>query len=157
VIKLKAFNLQHGSKLERKFELCWLASTGPKLEKEYRFHPERKWRFDFAHLESWTAIELEGGVWSHGAHSRGKGFTEDCEKYNAAQALGWRVYRYTTDMITTKTVGELVALILTREYYDVGRRRRPQVVRDIRKGISLAVSAQAGAGTDLANRTGHNV
>jgi hypothetical protein len=157
VIKLKAFHLQHGSPLERKFELCWLASTGPKLEKEYRFHPDRKWRFDFAHVESWTAIELEGGVWSHGAHSRGRGFTEDCEKYNAAQMLGWRVYRYTVDMITTKSIGELVALILTRDYYGVQRRRRPSSVCYNHKGISLDVSAQAGAGTDLANRTGHNV
>jgi len=68
-------------------------------EKEYRFHDERKWRFDFAWPKYMIAFEAEGGTWIDGAHTRGKHFEEDCEKYNAAGVLGWRVYRFTTDMI----------------------------------------------------------
>ena len=87
------------SELEREFETLWIQIDGPPLQPEYRFHPTRKWRFDFAHVETMICIELEGGVWSGGRHVRGQGFISDCEKYNAAQLLGWRVFRFTTDML----------------------------------------------------------
>lgn len=87
------------SDLERHFETLWQISGGPDLEAEYRFHPQRKWRFDFAHPETMTAIELEGGVWSGGRHTTGKGFVGDCKKYNAATLLGWRVFRLTRKML----------------------------------------------------------
>ncbi len=66
---------------------------------EYRFHPTRRWRFDFAIPYLRIAIEAEGGVWSGGRHVRGSGFTLDCEKYNAATVLGWRVLRYPASAI----------------------------------------------------------
>jgi very-short-patch-repair endonuclease len=66
---------------------------------ELRFHPERMWRFDFAFEEQKIAIELEGGIWNNGAHTRGSHFNSDCEKYNEATILGWKVLRYTTDTI----------------------------------------------------------
>lgn len=65
-------------------------------EKEYRFHSERKWRFDYAIPDLKIGIEYEGGVWQRGRHTRGKGFTNDCEKYNQAQIEGWVVLRYTS-------------------------------------------------------------
>lgn len=61
---------------------------------EYKFHPVRKWRFDFAYPERKIAIECEGAVWTQGRHTRGGGYQKDCEKYNAATILGWRVLRY---------------------------------------------------------------
>jgi very-short-patch-repair endonuclease len=67
--------------------------------REYRFHKERKWRFDFVLPKSRIAIEIEGGIWKRGAHTRGKGFEEDAEKYNAAAKLGFLVLRYSTDMV----------------------------------------------------------
>ena len=66
---------------------------------EHRFHDTRKWRFDFAWPDVNTAVEVEGGTWSGGRHTRGAGFANDCEKYNEATRLGWRVYRFTSDMI----------------------------------------------------------
>lgn len=66
---------------------------------EYRFHPERKWRFDFAYIKQKIAIEIEGAVWSRGRHTRGTGFIADCEKYNDAAKRGWRVLRYTSNTI----------------------------------------------------------
>jgi len=71
-------------------------------ETEYRFHPTRKWRFDYAIPDSRIAIEYEGGVWSRGRHSRGKGYISDCDKYNAATVLGWRVLRYTIDHLNKR-------------------------------------------------------
>lgn len=62
--------------------------------REHKFHPIRKWRFDFAIPQYLIAIECEGGVWSGGRHTRGLGYSKDCEKYNNATLLGWRVLRY---------------------------------------------------------------
>ena len=72
---------------------------GPKPIREFVFAPPRKWRFDFAYPEKKIAIEIEGGIWSAGRHTRGKGFESDCEKYNTATLLGWRVYRFTGEMV----------------------------------------------------------
>lgn len=62
---------------------------------EYRFAPPRRWRFDFAWPDHRLAVELEGGVWTGGRHTRASGYIADCDKYNAAVLAGWRVLRYT--------------------------------------------------------------
>ena len=68
---------------------------------EYQFTATRKWRFDRAWPEQRVAVELEGGVWSNGRHTRPAGYEADCQKYNAATALGWRVFRFTGRMLDT--------------------------------------------------------
>ena len=68
-------------------------------EREFVFHPTRRWRFDFAWPSLYIAAECEGGVWSGGRHTTPSGFTDDCEKYNAAAVLGWRVLRFPSKMI----------------------------------------------------------
>lgn len=65
----------------------------PEMKREYEFHPDRKWRFDFADPKIKLAVEVEGGVYSRGRHTRGSGFIQDCAKYNEAALLGWRVLR----------------------------------------------------------------
>jgi hypothetical protein len=45
------------------------------------------------------AVEVEGGSWVGGRHVRAKGFAADCEKYNAAVLLGWRILRFSPAMI----------------------------------------------------------
>ncbi len=62
---------------------------------EYKFHPTRKWRFDFAIPLKMIAIEIEGGTFSNGRHSRPLGMQADMEKYNQAALSGWKVLRYT--------------------------------------------------------------
>lgn len=62
---------------------------------EFRFHSERRWRFDYANPKHMIAIETEGGAYSFGRHTRGTGFIKDMEKYNSATVIGWRVLRYT--------------------------------------------------------------
>lgn len=77
---------------------------------EYRFHPTRKWRLDYAWPEGNTtepigstyfpsvtplALEVEGAVWVQGRHTRGSGFLKDMEKYNELAARGWRLLRVT--------------------------------------------------------------
>lgn len=80
----------------------------PAPHREFVFHPERKWRFDFAWPIRHIAVEVEGGTFSTGRHSRGRGFEEDCVKYAEAVILGWRVIRVTTDMVDD---GRAIALI----------------------------------------------
>lgn len=67
---------------------------------EFRFHPERKWRFDFAWPDKRIAVEIEGGTFTRGRHVRPLGYECDCEKYNEAALRGWKVLRFTTRQIT---------------------------------------------------------
>lgn len=64
--------------------------------REYRFAPPRRYRFDFCFPELKLAVEVEGGVWSGGRHTRASGFIEDCNKYNLAAVMGYRVLRFPT-------------------------------------------------------------
>lgn len=84
------------------------AANLPLPEREYKFHPVRKWRFDFAWADRRIAVEVEGAVWTGGRHTRGSGFTSDCEKYNQAALLGWRVFRFPTGAISS---GEAISFI----------------------------------------------
>jgi very-short-patch-repair endonuclease len=85
----------------------FIKKSGMHYKKDYRFHPTRKWRFDFAFLDIKIAVEIEGGTYINGRHTRGKGYRNDCEKYNAAAVLGWTVLRYTTDMINDNVLWPL--------------------------------------------------
>jgi very-short-patch-repair endonuclease len=87
--------------------------NGPALEREFRFHPTRKWRSDFAHLPSRTLIEIEGGIWVRGRHTSPKGFAADAEKYLEAALAGWRVIRLVDDQIKTPVIERIVAFCKT--------------------------------------------
>ena len=80
--------------------------------KEFRFHPTRRWRFDYAIPSHKIALEVEGGVFIGGRHTRSKGFLGDMEKYNEAARLGWTVVRVIpAELYTRKTVQLLRDLI----------------------------------------------
>ena len=99
------------SRLESRFDLLWRALGGPELEKEFRFHPVRKWRADFAHLASRTLIEIAGGIYVNGRHNRGAGFAADLEKYLEAALAGWRVVRLGPNEPTAESIGRLTCLL----------------------------------------------
>ena len=75
---------------------------------EYRFHPTRRWRFDFARPDIRLAIEIDGGVWSGGRHSGGAGQIKDMEKGNAAVALGWQILHFTPQQAKNNEAYRLV-------------------------------------------------
>lgn len=83
--------------------LCKLAGI-PVPVPEYRFHPTRRWRFDFAWPADKIALEVEGGAFTRGRHTRGAGYLKDMEKYNAAVIAGWRVFRVTPSDILTQGI-----------------------------------------------------
>lgn len=74
---------------------AWSLATGIPVTREHRFHPERKWRFDFALVDHKIAIEYEGIMAGKSRHTTISGYTGDTEKYNAAAELGWTVLRFT--------------------------------------------------------------
>ena len=100
------------SKAEESLALQIRAVKLPEPVREHRFHKVRRWRFDFAYPAYMLAIEVEGGVWSGGRHTRGAGFTKDCEKYNTALMEGWRVYRCTPQMVAAGTVVRDIEIML---------------------------------------------
>ena len=84
--------------------LCRIFGT-PMPEREFRFRPSRRWRFDFAWPEGKVAVEIEGGVYIDGRHTRGKGYERDLEKYNAAVTDGWKVFRFTLGTLKRNPIG----------------------------------------------------
>jgi len=98
--------------LKHKFEALWQRLNGPELETEYRFHPVRRWKADYRRGN--VLIELEGGIYSGGRHNRATGYRGDCEKYNAATAMGYRVFRLATGMVTPEHVQPIIDYIRNR-------------------------------------------
>lgn len=71
------------------FKSCGLLAP----ETEFRFHPERKWRFDFAWPEKKIALEVDGGIWIGGGHNRGAQIKKTWEKENEAHCMGWHILK----------------------------------------------------------------
>jgi len=81
-----------------------LAELELAFEREFKFHPDRRWRADYrlcGVLKDGQEIlvEIEGGVYTQGRHTRGKGYEADMRKYNSCQALGFRLFRFSTNMV----------------------------------------------------------
>lgn len=101
----------------------------PTPRHEYRFDPERRWKFDVAYPEEKLAIEIEGGFFGIGkkcptcgrrkvaGHSSIQRLLGDTEKYNAAALAGWRVLRFSTVAVEN---GDAVRT-LARYFADIER------------------------------------
>jgi very-short-patch-repair endonuclease len=86
--------LRQERRKQRFIESC--KDAGLDVVPEYKFHETRKWRIDF-YFESGqkkVALEIEGGVWSGGRHTRGSGFQKDMEKYNEMTKHGILLLRF---------------------------------------------------------------
>lgn len=109
------------------------------IEREYRFYPKRKFRFDAAIIDYKIAIEFEGNIYpvecknckgkgcrscnfsskSIGRHNRGKGYSKDLEKYNLATLNGWRILRYCTEDLNKKNWEYYAANQIISLYYNI--------------------------------------
>mgnify|MGYP003349742837 FL=1 len=111
--------------------------------RNFVFDVKRLWEFDFAWPERRLAVELQGGQWTFGRHTRGgHEYRDELAKHRAAAIQGWLVLCYTTDDITGKTKG-IPALVETAAVY----RSRPTIGPD---GILPHVVAWEAAGRALA-------
>jgi len=90
------------SELEAEFEFQLKASGIGGYVHEFRFHPTRKWRIDFAWPSAKIGVEING--FGHHKLSR---YTGDVEKGNEAVLLGWRLLH-----VTTAAVHDLSGLAL---------------------------------------------
>lgn len=88
LLPAKAKVPQQKSELEEEFAIQIKLAKLPEPKREYRFS-KRRWRFDFAWVPQCVAVELVGGTYTQGRHTRGKGYAADREKANEAQLLGW--------------------------------------------------------------------
>ncbi len=95
--------------------MAFFKSVGlPTPTLEHRFHTTRKWRFDVAWPAHKVALEVEGGVWTRGRHSRGAGMVGDMEKYNAAVLDGWRVLRCVPRDVCMSETAEMLLKIIVK-------------------------------------------
>jgi len=81
-------------------DLAWYIERAdmPQPEREYRFAPPRRFRFDFAWpCNGKLALEVDGGRWLPGGGRHAS--DNDYEKLNIAAMRGWRVLRVTSDMV----------------------------------------------------------
>ena len=109
---------QRSNSLQIKDVFTTICKTDLKVEcvKEHKFHPKRKWRFDYAIPEHRIALEVEGGVWTGGRHIRAQGFLGDMEKYNTATLMGWRVFRTTPDDLYKMATINLLRQAINGDY-----------------------------------------
>jgi very-short-patch-repair endonuclease len=105
---------------EAKFLLMCRARKLPVPVPEYRFHPVRKFRLDWAWPEHRVGLEVDGGVWSGGAHGRGTGITRDQEKTNLAAGEGWRILRCVPSKLATMDTLDHIARALRWRTTEVG-------------------------------------
>ncbi len=107
------------SNAERQWETWWamLFPDLPEGAYDQRFSQDRQFRFDFSWPDVKVAVEIEGGEYSRGRHTRAAGYQTDCEKYNLAADPGWVVYRYTPTMLQrdpANQMGQVAAVIRRR-------------------------------------------
>lgn len=96
------------------FSVYCVQSGLPEPEREKRFHPVRRWRIDYYFERDGrrVALEVEGGAWTQGRHTRGAGFIADMDKYNAITAAGIALIRRTPSQLMTDETIQIIKKIL---------------------------------------------
>lgn len=83
---------------------------------EYRFHKTRLWRIDIAFIKQKVAVEVQGGVFVRGRHSRGAAMLKEWDKLNTLAAMGWRVlYCQPVDVCMNDFVQKVKSAVLSGE------------------------------------------
>jgi hypothetical protein len=105
------------SSIEIKFAQIWTGmETGIILTSEYAFYPKRRFRSDFAHINSKVLIDIQGGVWMKGKskHSSGVGISRDCEKLFLASSSGYITFYLTAGMVDEAHLSIIASTIKDR-------------------------------------------
>lgn len=103
------------SSLEYEFDTLWeYLYPDIDLVAEYRAIPGRRFKFDYASIESSVLIEINGQIWHKGGHSTGKSLLRDYEKLNLAQAHGYCVFQLAAEMISEDWLRAIAQTICDR-------------------------------------------
>jgi hypothetical protein len=99
------------SNLELEFASLWVEYFPEiDLHSEYPFAKPRRFRFDFAHLPSKIAIELQGGIFMPNArHNNGAALVKEYEKLCLASSLGWRIFFLSSVTVSDENVYKQIA------------------------------------------------
>lgn len=111
-VQLRALRIAHVR--EHRFAAEATGGTGRGCRQRLVAQRLKDWRFDFAMPERRLAVEVEGGAWTGGRHTRGTGFHADLRKYAAAARLGWTVIRVDPAMIRSGEAIDTVRSVLQR-------------------------------------------
>ena len=86
-----------------------LTAVGIEFVRQHIYAPPRKLRADFAFLRPRGLLcEIQGGVYTRGAHGSITGILADIDRLNAATLAHWALVRVTPDMVRD---GRALALI----------------------------------------------
>ena len=92
-----------------------LSAVGIEFERQYQYAPPRKLRADFAFLRPLgLLVEVQGGIYTRQAHGSIKGVLADIDRLNAATAAGWRVLRFTPEMVRDGSALTLIEAVLAK-------------------------------------------
>lgn len=97
---------------EYRFAAIACGGTGKGVRQRLKSSGLKDWRFDFAWPERNFAVEVEGGAFTNGRHTRGVGFTEDLRKYHFAVSLNWTVYRCGSELVKSGEAAQLIKTLL---------------------------------------------
>lgn len=70
-----------------------------RIEYEFQFHEQRKWKADIHLPDLRILIECDGGL-HRGGHKRGAALEDDYVKQNAAQMLGYKMLRFSNGQVS---------------------------------------------------------
>lgn len=89
-----------------------MTRAGLVFVEEHQFLKSRRWRFDFAFLDEKLAVEVQGGIWVQGRHSRGRGYLADLKKKEQALKNGWIVFECEKTMIEKGEALQTIVFLL---------------------------------------------
>jgi hypothetical protein len=115
------------SSLEEEFYITVRAVNLPAAVREYKFHPKRNWRFDFAWPQWKVAAELQGGLGMGGRHTRGASLVLEYDKLNEAQVLGWKVFLFAWAHIENLDILRLLEAVLRTAPLHTAEYEKPTV------------------------------
>lgn len=96
------------SELELTFSKSWKAKHGNTVVREYKFHPTRMWRFDFAFPSIYLAIEIQGYGRGHTSYT---GMYQDYQKHNSAIRMGWTIIYLMSEDLKEVNIDKTLAWI----------------------------------------------
>jgi len=89
----------------------------PLPDREYQFHPTRKWKIDFCWPRLKLAVEIEGGLWRHGRHNTPLGYIKDMEKYNEITRMGYKLFRFSGEAVKNESAINFIKEIILNNHY----------------------------------------
>jgi len=116
MLHIRGAKLEAGLEREHRFAAIATGGTHAGVRQRIKDAGMKDWRLDFAYPLRKLAIEVEGGTWTGGRHTRGQGFEDDTFKYNALTLMGWRLLRFTGTSIKSGAALQTIEAALRMDW-----------------------------------------